>query len=421
MVTAGIIAEYNPFHNGHKYHLEQTRQQTGADYIVAVMSGDFVQRGIPAIADKFTRARMALMSGVDVVFELPCIYATSSAELFSEAAVTFLQQTGVIDVLSFGAENASLSTLSRIARVLNDEPEGFREILQDNLREGMSYPRAVYGALTRFMLENTKSSESAIEQAYIISTQLSLPNNILGIEYLKALTRIGSNIRPFCLERKGSGYNTSMLRISEFGSSFAIREALYNGPGLAAVRRYVPDFVYQSLSDGKGKILPVFMDDLSSYLNYSLLSSDFYEKASDMTQEIANRIRNMDKTPRTVKAWAELLKTKNVTLAHVNRSLIHTVLQISKEDIIQARAEGLIPYVRILGFRESAAPLLTKLKQNCSVPILTKTADAGKLLSAQGQKLFSMEVKAHELYRQLIYQKFRGVIPDDYRAGVIKV
>ena len=421
MTTSGIIAEYNPFHNGHGYHLRETKKQTQSDYTVVVMSGDFVQRGIPAMLDKYTRTRMALAGGADVVFELPCIYATSSAELFSEAAVGFFQQTGVIDILSFGAENASLDTLSRIARILNDEPQGLRALLQENLREGYSYPRAVYAALTRFMLEESRRTGSIIEEVYRISSQLALPNNILGIEYLKALMRLGCSIRPYCMERKGSGYNTTLLKTSEFGSSGAIRLALESENGLSVIRRHIPEAVYDILESSIGRIGPIAADDLSTQLNYALLSKDALTDFADMTAELAARIRNLDAKPRLFSEWADAVKTKNVTLAHVSRALLHVALGIRKEDIIQARSCGMVPYARILGFRESAAPLLKKLKENSAVPVITKIADAGKRLGRDAAKVLELELRAHEIYRQMVYACYKTVIPDEYRAEIVRM
>lgn len=421
MKVTGIIAEYNPFHKGHQYHLEQAKKQTGADFCMVIMSGNFVQRGTPAILDKYIRTRMALEGGADLVFELPCAYATASAELFSEAAVTFFQHTGCVDALCFGSEQASLPLLSRIARILNDEPEGYRLFLQNRLKEGDSYPRAVYAALTRFLLENDTLSQSTIQQAYHLSNQLSCPNNILGIEYLKALMRLGSKIEPFCIERKGSGYHTLELTDNELGSSTAIRDIIESQSSLQLIRRHVPSYVFDCLNNLYHTTYPIVPDDLSLLLDYRLLTDPHLEDIADMTKELALRIKNRDPKPQTFSECALSLKTKNITLTHINRALLHTVLHITKEMMIDCRQTGLISYARLLGFRSQAAPVLSQMKKNGSVPIITKVADAKKILSPEAMQMFEKDIEAAELYRRLIYHRYRTTIPDEYRAGVIQI
>ncbi|MBQ8639511.1 MAG: nucleotidyltransferase [Lachnospiraceae bacterium] len=421
MKITGIIAEYNPFHKGHQYHLEQTRKQTEADFCMVIMSGDFVQRGTPAILDKYTRTRMALEGGADLVFELPCAYATASAELFSEAAITFFQKTGCVDALCFGSEQASLPLLSRIARILNDEPEGYRVLLQQQLKEGLSYPRAVYGALTRFLLESDTLTESTIEQAYKIASQLSYPNNILGIEYLKALFRLGSTIEPFCIHRKGSSHHSAELTDHELGSSSAIRELIESGGNMQLIRRHVPEYSFEQLSSRYQVSYPIDEDDLSPLLNYRILMESSLEQTADMTKDLAMRIRNHSLEPASFSEWSMALKTKNITHTHVCRALLHTVLQITKEDMISYRQAGLIPYARLLGFRKEAEPVLSLMKKTSQIPIVTKVADAERHLSPEAMQLFRKDLQAAELYRSLVYQRYRTSLPDEYRAGMIRI
>lgn len=420
MTAAGIIAEYNPFHKGHQYHLEQTKQQTGADCCAVVMSGDFVQRGTPAILDKYTRTRMALEGGADLVFELPCVYATASAELFSEAAVSFFETAGIVDSLCFGAEHASLPQLSLIARILQEEPAQYREFLSQGLKEGQSYPRAVYGALTRFFLESTAATASTIQQAYLLSKLLSSPNNILGIEYLKALLRTGSSIRPCCIERKGSSYHSRALT-DELCSATAIRSILEGDSQLTLLSRYVTPYVYECLTNAYQVSFPIVSDDLSPLLDYCILSKKNPEDFADMTKELAQRMASLSPEPHTFEERADALKTKNITRTHINRALLHYILGITKEETASYKNGRLIPYVRILGFRQTALPLLTKLKKNCAVPIITKVADAKKLLPAASFQMFETDIRAAHLYRSLVYHKFHTLLPDEYRAGVIRL
>ncbi len=419
MTTTGVIAEYNPFHKGHEYHLRQTREQTGADFVCVIMSGDFVQRGTPAIIDKYSRTRMALEGGADAVFELPTVYATASAELFSEAAITFFEKIGVIDSMCFGSESASLSLLSRIARILNDEPEQYRTFLQENLKAGSSYPRAVYAAITRFLLESDSCSQSTIEQAYELSNQLSFPNNILAIEYLKALQQKGSRIQPFCIERIGNGYHDRSISDTELVSASAIRDTIENAHNLQLIRRHVPETVFDIISSVYGISCPISENDLSAFLEYCILTDPQLELTADMTKELALRIKNHSLTPRTFSQWASEMKTKNITHTHINRALLHTVLRISKEDMIRCRQIGLIPYARLLGFKKESAPLLAKIKECSQIPLITKVADAKSTLNDDAMWLFEKDLQASEIYRRMVYNKYKTTLADEYRAGVV--
>ena len=186
MKVAGLVAEYNPFHNGHVHHLAETRRIPDADYVVAVMSGNYVQRGTPAVIDKYERARMALMGGADLVLELPSLFATASAEVFATAAVSLLYQLGVVDTITFGAEYTDLDTLRKIAMVLNHEPESLQRDLRDALRTGVNYPSARAQALSSYFGDEIANLDEILDK----------PNNILGIEYLRAIERLGTSLRP---------------------------------------------------------------------------------------------------------------------------------------------------------------------------------------------------------------------------------
>ena len=217
MKVAGIIAEYNPFHKGHQYHIEETRKQTGADYVIAVMSGDYVQRGEPAIADKYMRTRMALSGGVDLVIEMPVIYATASAEYFATAGIGILDRLGCVDYLSFGSEWADVEDYSSYATLFLEEPEEYRQILQEQLKRGKSFPEA--RAFTAGKLLFDSKPETAVEF-------LKEPNHILGLEYIKALRRRNSSIQPITVKRKGNHYHEKILA-EEYSSATSIRRELY--------------------------------------------------------------------------------------------------------------------------------------------------------------------------------------------------
>ncbi len=217
MKVCGVIAEYNPFHNGHAYHIEESKKKTGADAVVCVMSGNFVQRGVPALFDKWTRAEMALKNGVDLVVELPTYYATASAEFFAQGGIGLLDSMGVVDVLSFGAKTEDLDTLKRIANILYLEPEEYKDLLKAELKKGFSYPAARSTALKVF-------TKKEFDSKYITEILLDA-NNILAVEYLKALMYNNSLIQPQIILRKGEDYN-SVNVVDGMCSSTAIRKMI---------------------------------------------------------------------------------------------------------------------------------------------------------------------------------------------------
>lgn len=221
MKVIGIIAEYNPFHNGHAYQIREIKKRTGADYVIAAMSGDFVQRGAPAVIDKYARAKMALSCGIDLVLELPVLWATSSAESFAMAGVTMFEKTGCVDGICFGAETDNLPLLSMAADILADEPDAYRDALLSNIKRGLNFPRARASALLHALPESDADTSMADE----LQEALDSPNNILAIEYLKALKRRGSAMVPLLLKREGAGYHDTAISVACAPQTSATRTA----------------------------------------------------------------------------------------------------------------------------------------------------------------------------------------------------
>jgi predicted nucleotidyltransferase len=250
MLVNGIIAEYNPFHNGHQYHMNVAKEHTGADYTIVVMSGNFVQRGAPALLDKFKRAEMALRGGADLVLELPAYYAASSAEYFATGAVAILDKLGVVNHLCFGSECGDTETLKQIAAILSQEPDEYVELLRDYMREGMSYPAARTTALLQYAPSFSKYRDV-----------FSSPNNILGIEYIKALLRRNSAITPVTTLRVGSDYHDIRLGIHQ-SSARAIREALKDEQPVSCLLNHMPENAYQIMAATMKQIGPVSLIQL---------------------------------------------------------------------------------------------------------------------------------------------------------------
>ncbi len=413
MNVIGIIAEYNPFHNGHAYQIAHVKKNLHADYIVVAASGDYVQRGEPALLDKYTRARMALSSGADLVLELPVLWFTASAELFADAGISLFEKTGCVNGICFGAESGDLALLRRIADVLADEPAALKASLKRNLKSGNTFPKAREAALLSYFADAADQ-----DGALPVSTEtLSSPNNILALEYLKSLRRRASSITPYLLKREGAAYHETSIRsgASEVpASASAIRHTLFAGGAGASedsadgiLHHAMPQEALSILQDYRADFPLLCADDFSGILGYLLLSSSATQLArtADSSPEFANRMQNQLPYYTSFSSFASRLKSKEMTLTRINRILLHSILGITSSDYACGNALDKIPYLRILGFRESAAPLLAALKASAAVPLITRPSQAPKLLSTDAMQVFERDVFAGNLYLQMRNQK----------------
>lgn len=391
MNVNGIIAEYNPFHNGHLYQLNHSLKQTNADYTIIAMSGNFMQRGAPAIIDKHKRARMALKNGADLVLELPICYAASSAEFFATGAVTLFDKLGITTNLCFGSECGDITILKEIAEILLTEPEEYTEVLRLFLRQGLSYPTARTQALLHY---SPKLSE--------FKQELSNPNNILGIEYIKALLRRNSSITPVTTMRVGSDYHDKNLETSK-SSALAIREALFSGKELSFLSAQMPESSYKILEEALKETPPLSTNDFSSILHYKLLmeAESGFTKYLDVTSDLSDRIRKTLYKYTSYQSFCELLKSKDMTYTRISRCLLHILLDIKKSDLDTYREMDYIPYARVLGFKKSATPLLSAIKKNASIPLVTKLADATNILSPDAYQMLQQELKQNSIYESV--------------------
>ncbi|MCD8326833.1 MAG: nucleotidyltransferase family protein [Lachnospiraceae bacterium] len=422
MKIAAVIAEYNPLHEGHQYHMEQTRQITGADYIITILSGDFVQRGLPAVEEKFVRTKKALLAGSDLVLELPLPYALSSAQGFAFGGVSLAQGLGCVDDLSFGLEDEEdLEPLKALAHVLSLPSEGYSHLsemygripsamqtgqtdpgidvcipepilynnaLQNALKKGKSYPAAVAQAV----------SEAYPELDTRFLTQKQNSNTLLALEYLQALYRLNTPITPVAVRRQGMPY------LSESGSGY---------PSATALRARL-----QKTEPANSSLL--FPRDFSSLLHYRLLSESYDDLLHyrEMTPQLAHKIQNALPAFEDFEQFAGLLWTKDTTYARTCRTLSYIILGI-KKDTWDVHAQ--VPYARILGFRKSAAPLLHQLRESAAIPVISKLADAPAALSSQAQQLLELEVKASQIYDSVRYHKSGKRLPGEYQKSVISV
>ena len=408
MKVVGIIAEYNPFHRGHEYQIRYAKETLGADYVVIAMSGDFVQRGAPALMEKHVRAEMALLSGADLVLEMPVQTATASAEGFAAGGVSLLDGLGVADELCFGSECGDTEILMDVAEILVKEPSEYRNLLQQNLRAGMSFPAARSSALIGYIQEKIASGLNTLGTfSEHIELILSSPNNILGIEYCKALFRLNSRIVPHALLRKGSGYHDtdfSFLSDEEFPSASGIRNLMKKSEkdGQSAdFSRLIPSASISGFLDSleKGAWLSDSALDLPLHYKLLLESEETLQMYPDLSDALIRRILKSRNQYEGFSQFADLLKTRDITRSAICRSLVRIFLDQ------KTKAPGHIPYARVLGFRKNSAPLLSQIKKSSSIPLITKAADASAILDETALRLFNETCAASNLYEMLLCHK----------------
>lgn len=438
MKVVGLITEYNPFHNGHLYHMEQARKLTGADYVVVVMSGNFLQRGEPAIIDKFHRSEMALSCGADLVLELPAYYACASAEYFALGGVSLLNSLGIVDALCFGSELGDLHVLEQIASVLLEEPDKYQQSLKSFLKEGLAYPSARSRALCDYFkalslphmvnpLNNPLSKAQALEHNGLnLEVILNSPNNILAIEYLKALKKLNSPMKPIVVERIANNYHDLELHES-ISSATAIRtqifqqEAVTTGgsevhfpSSLESISPQVPDTVFQQLCQEHHSSFPICSNDFSGLLHYQLLSamdSTQFSKCFDVSEDLAHRIWNSRLSYQDLERFVLVIKTRQYTQTRIRRALLHILLNLKSDTVRNAALNSFpVPYCRILGFRKASVPLLSELKRQCPLPIITKLANISALLSdvdkPDARNMLDFDIYCSHVYHGVITDKF---------------
>lgn len=402
MNVLGIIAEYNPFHNGHLYHIKESKKLTGADYVVCVMSGNFIQRGEPALIDKWARAEMAVKGGVDLVIELPSVYACSSAEHFAFGSINILDRLGIIDYICFGSESGNISELDKTAEILCEESNEFKKTIKKHLDKGISFPSA-----RQIALQNVSG---------LCSKNISTSNNILGVEYLKALKKLNSGIKPFTIKRIANQYNCETLT-GEISSATSIRKALFrflldnNTDCLEEFSKTMPYFSFE-----------ILLNKINSYLidlkSYELIVLSFIrtktiaelKQINEVGEGLENRIKKAAERSTSYNKLIEYLKTKRYTETRLKRIIVNILAGLTKEDFICFNSNGGPQYARVLAFNDKGRILLSAAKEHSSIPIIIKpseilktgcnTADAE--LAA---KMFEIENRLTNIYSLLFSDK----------------
>lgn len=416
MKAVGLVTEYNPFHNGHLYHLNKAMELTGADISVAVMSGDFVQRGEPAVLDKYTRTSMALNSGVNLVVELPVNYAVSSAESFAAGALKVLDYVKA-DSIAFGSESGDIERLSKLAHILCDNEDTLYKEISKYTANGISY-----AAARQKVVEKLTDKDTA--------AMLTSSNNILAVEYLKAIIKNNYAIKPYTVQRQGDSYNDTDIR-SEYASATALRENLKADN----ISEYIPVKAGLILSSNTNYIYP---DDITEALFTRLLDILFasnYDKNvfienvmqyPDVNKEIAGRLYKsaMDMITRTVQQMSESkdngafsfgslcehIKTKEVPLSRIKRALVRITLGLDKKHM---EKYSNAPYIRVLGFDKKGQEYLSYIRKTVEVPLITKTADYKEMLLD--------DIHAANIYNMIVAGKYGVKEFGDFVRGPVRV
>lgn len=410
MTVCGVIAEFNPFHNGHAYLLEQARLLTRADYLIVVMSGDYVQRGEPACMDKYCRTKAAVSAGADAVFELPVTIATGSAEYFARGAVAALDALGVVDYLCFGSESGDLKELRELAG---------KPFCPNHSRRAKSSPGEPAGA--------------------------GLPNNILAVEYLRALNDFHSSIRPVTVKRQGAGYHDIETQEETLCSAAALRPLLRSlsdaslpygafrypvsrestkAETLHMLSRFVPEYTVPMIGEYYDSRRYLEFRSVSDLLFYHFMRnpSENLTEYFDIYDDLADKIQNalFQKRPADLLEFRNSLKTKDIAMTHISRALLHILLGIRKTDIELLKSNNYCAYLRLLGFCREASPLMNAVKYASKRPVITKLADAKNSLLPEQFSLLEKDIAASDLYQQLsLIKKEAAVFPGEYRQPVI--
>jgi len=408
MRTGAIIAEYNPFHNGHQYQINKFRQDYHLDYVIVLMSGNFTQRGEPAWMSKYQRTQCALLGGADLVLELPAYYATGSASLFAEGAIAHLNQLNCVDWLCFGCEisgeeNEHLMLLEKAADILNKEPPVFKTRLAEGLKKGLSYPSAREYALKGCM-DNTEN--------------LFSPNNILALEYISALKRTHSAIKPAIIKREGSDYYSTSAE-GNFLSATALRNLLKDDRILSSGKG-IPVESRIFLCQMKPREFPVELNDFSAMFAACFIASKTtLTEYVDVTEEISNRMLRFFDEYQNLSDYLILTKNKSYTYTRLCRCAVHILLNIKKDILCQSKADGYAYYARVLGFRKAGSPLLASIKKHSSIPLIGKMADYSKLLTDDARTFLEADIYAADIYRMACQMKFGYRAKNEFNQQII--
>lgn len=390
MKSVGLIVEYNPFHNGHYYHMQQSIHQTKADVVIAVMSGYFLQRGEPAIVSKWQRAKMALKSGADLVVELPYAFSTGKAEIFASGAISLLTALKT-DEICFGSESGNIEAFHNTVIFLNQNRQAFEERLRQFLSKGFSYPKAASLAFAKFETDGR-------------IVDLSKPNNILGYHYVKAIHDQKSSVHASTIPRTGAGYHDPNLGDQKIASATGIRNTIIsNGEPLTDIQNVVPNVTYDILRESLSRYGTFHSwESLFSYLKYQLLTSSpdqialIYEAEEGLENRLLQQIQKAD----SFYSFMERIKTKRYTWTRLQRLCVHVLTRTTKDEMAVIHKNPTATYIRLLGMSEKGRIYLNRIKKRLGLPLISTR-------SQHSDPLLNLDERAANVYALGYPETFR--------------
>lgn len=388
MKLSAIICEYNPFHNGHKYQIEKIKEYSD-NPVVAIMSGNFTQRGDVAILDKFKRAEIAIKNGVDIVIELPTVYALANAETFAKAGVQLTKSLGCVENLCFSAEESDPDLLYNAANEFKNSE--FNSCINELMKSGDYYPRAVQKAFEQISPEYAEV--------------FSKPNNILAVEYIKALN--GSDIKPYIIKRIGAEHDTSQCK-EGITSASNIRKMILENDSSA--------YKYMPCSDAIKHENTADIKNLESVIMYKLrtMSREDFSRLPDVNEGLENRVYDCARNSCSLDELFELAKTKRYTMARLRRIIICAMLNITADS-----ANKPVPYIRVLAFNDIGSKALHDIAKSCTLPLITNVADGYKKLNNKASSVFNTDLLASDIY-SVATQNIKPC-GEDFTRGIIKI
>ncbi|KMJ58521.1 hypothetical protein AB685_11620 [Bacillus sp. LL01] len=382
MKSLGVIVEYNPFHNGHLFHLMESKRKTGADVVIAVMSGQFLQRGEPALVSKWTRTKMALVNGIDIVVELPYAFATQKAEMFASGSISILSGLKC-DSLCFGSEQGNIEDFEETIRLMHNQKDQHDLLVQEFMGQGFSFPKASSLAF----LKLTESTSQVLD--------LTKPNNILGYHYVKAIKEQKSSLSPSTIERTGAGYHDPEFNDTPIASATSIRKHLFDHSGdIDKVQRFVPKKTYDLLGHYLHHVGSFHQwEDYFSLLKYRVLCSTPSELAEiyEVEEGLEHRLIHVMKESMTFHEFMTKLKTKRYTWTRLQRMCTHLLTNTKKELMLDVSSSKRSEYIRLLGMSRRGQHYLKQVKKDVEIPILSK-------VSGLESQLLNMDIRATNTY-----------------------
>lgn len=413
MKILGLVTEYNPFHNGHLYHLNKSIEITGATHTVAVMSGNFLQRGEPALVHKWQRAKMAIEGGVDLVVELPTAYACATAELFAFGSISLLHNLNVVDCISFGSEEGEISILDTIAEILSQSPSTLESFIKNYLKKGLPFPVARSRAIVDFYKSYQK--DCCHVQQERIENIMNHSNNILSIEYLKALKKLNSTMIPYTIPRLGANYHSTDIT-SDISSATAIREHLRKTKSLEELMQVIPPSTYRILLESYANgIAPVFIEDFERVIITLLRreSSKVLAEYFDVKEGLENRIYECGNKCNSIEDLCYCIKSKRYTLTRIQRTCIHILLNIKGKELTQFNRQGGPQYIRVLGLNNKGREILKLCKSNSNLPIVNKISQY--IPSNETAKaMLDLDIRASNIYGLALKSQYFSTKSMDY-------